>query len=346
MRLRILVVAALAAAVLLTTAGCGGFVARRIAQAPNTYPRWAAPEARVELVYSPKYLTNFPTQRVEVGPPAAQLTYRVVDPADYQLTVTSTNWLRRGRTHYRFSFDATVPGEPNTWTAAPRGTVLLLHGHGLAHFSTAPWALRLAEAGWRCVLVNLRGHGTSTGRRLYFGTREIHDLRQLLDQLAQADQLVAPVSVMGESYGAALALRFKSVEPRVANVVAIAPYAHLADAVQNIRREYARWVPASCIQAGLNRLPTLLDVHPAELDPLTVLARNPVVALFVAGAEDRITPAGQVQRLYETASSGSRFLVVPDATHEAVSYFFDDLVPPVLHWLTERELSPATAGTD
>jgi pimeloyl-ACP methyl ester carboxylesterase len=343
MRLRIMIVFVLAV-VVVVTAGCGGFVARRIAQAPNSYPQWAAPEARVELAYDANYLTNFPMRRVEVGPPVAELTYRVVEPAAYGLAVASTNWVRRGRTYFRFTFDATVPGEPTVWSGAPRGTVLLLHGHGMAQFSTAPWALRLAEEGWRCVLVNLRGHGRSTGRRVYFGTREVGDLSQLLDQLAEEGALILPVSVLGESYGATLALRWKALEPRVTDVVAIAPYAHLSDAVLNIRREYARWVPERIIRAGLKRLPDLIQVEPGELDPLTVLARDPVVALFVAGAEDTITPASEVRRLYEAAEGGSGFLEVPQATHEAVSYFFDDLVPPVLEWFQGRAQPPLAAG--
>jgi hypothetical protein len=152
--------------VIITTAGCGGFVARRIAQAPNLYPKWVAPEGRVKLRFSSKFLSHFPTSSVQVGPPDAQLTYRVIEPASYGISVTSSNWVQHGRRHFQFAFDATVPGAPNPWTADPRGTVVLIHGHGLAQFSTAPWALRLAQEGWRCVVVNLRGHGTSTGDRV------------------------------------------------------------------------------------------------------------------------------------------------------------------------------------
>ncbi len=67
----------------LSTAGCGTFMAHRLAQAPNTYPDWFAPEAPVLLGFSPKFLTNFPRQFVEVGPPDATLCYRVVEPAEY-----------------------------------------------------------------------------------------------------------------------------------------------------------------------------------------------------------------------------------------------------------------------
>ena len=319
------------------TTGCGGYIARRIAQSPNTYPRWFAPPARVQLGFDPSLLTNFPAHFVDVGPPAARLRYRVVEPADYRLGFSATNWLERGVTRSLFRFSTTVPGVSNAWSAAPRGTVVLLHGYGDGLFAMTPWALRLAEEGWRCVLVDLRGHGKSTGRRIYFGTQETHDLSQLLDQLARDGQVAAPVAVLGNSYGGALALRWKSVEPRVGRVVAIAPYAVLSNAVLNIRQEYSGWVPAGIVKAGLRKLPGVLQVEPAELDTAVVLARKPVVALFAYGAEDRVAPAGEVMRLYREAGPGSELIAVPQATHEAVTYYFKELVPPVLKWLEAGE---------
>src|SRR5213082_2252050 len=133
----------------LGTAGCGGFFARRMAQAPNTYPAWLAPKAQVELSFSWESLTNFPAGFVDVGPPQARLAYRVVEPADYRVAVSSTNWLERGRQHFRFSLDATLPGRTNAWTLSPRGTVLRLHGYGEAQFAMAPGA---APGGGRLAL--------------------------------------------------------------------------------------------------------------------------------------------------------------------------------------------------
>src|SRR5436190_10424125 len=82
------------------TGGCGSFVARRMAQAPNTYPTWFAPIAPVRLAFADNFLTNFPAHLVAVGPPAAQLRYRIVEPANYSFRVSSTNWLRRGKPQY------------------------------------------------------------------------------------------------------------------------------------------------------------------------------------------------------------------------------------------------------
>jgi len=325
----------------LGTAGCGSFIAHRMAQAPNTYPTWLEPRARVFLGFGGRYLTNFPAQFVEVGPPPARLRYRVIEPADYQLEVTSTNWTERGRKRVQFEFRADVPGRTNEWTAVPRGTVVLMHGYGLAEFSMAPWALRLAQDGWRCVLVDLRGHGKSTGKEIYWGTVETRDMSQLLDALALQGKLSPPVVAFGESYGASLALRWKTTDPRIGSVVAITPYGVLSNAVLNICREYAPILPRPLLRAGIKELPTVLNVPPDELDMTSVLARHPVMALFVMADGDEVVPPADARQLFERAAPGSRLIEVPEATHETVPYHFSELVRPVLAWLDTNAPPPA-----
>jgi pimeloyl-ACP methyl ester carboxylesterase len=311
--------------------GCGSFLAHRMIQAPNTYPSWLAPSAPVMVSFNDSLLTNSPSQFADVGPPSARLRYRVVEPAEYHLKVISTNWIEGGEVRYKFTFRTKAP-RTNTWTAAPRGTVFLLHGYGLAEFSMVPWAWCLAQEGWRCVLVDLRGHGQSTGNRIYFGLVESRDMSQLLDALTRRGQLAPPVAVIGESYGAALALRWKTMDPRVDKVVAIAPYGVLSNAVLNICHDYAGFLPRAVIRAGLKQLPAVLGV-PGDLDTTTVLARHPVTALFVSGAGDNVAPAADVRSLFKEALPGSELIVVPGATHETVTYRFSELVPPVLAWL-------------
>jgi pimeloyl-ACP methyl ester carboxylesterase len=313
--------------------GCGTFVAHSIARAPNRYPSWFGAEAPVTLAFSPKMLTNFVTHFIDVGPPPARLCYRVIDPADYHFTVSSTNWLQDGEKQYEFRFHANVPGPTNQWTAAPRGTVILMHGYGIAQFSMLPWAFRLAEDGWRCVLVDLRGHGQSTGKRIFFTVEETNDMNQLLGALSRDHEIAGPVCAMGESYGAVLALRWKTVNSRIQSVVAIAPYASLSTAVFNIRCEYASLIPKFMVREGMKRLPSLLEISPAEFDITTVLRRKPVKALFIAGEDDKISPPPEVEKVQALAAPGSEFIIVPEATHEALTYYFKDLVPVVLPWL-------------
>jgi pimeloyl-ACP methyl ester carboxylesterase len=316
----------------LCTAGCGQFVARRIVQSPNRYPQWLAPEAPVQLLLPRGFSTNFPMQSVRVGEPNVTLCYRIVEPADFDLKFSVTNWTKRGKSKFRFTFDAKLPGATNPFTANPRGTVVLMHGYGVAQFAMEPWALQLAEDGWRCLLVDLRGHGASTGKRIYFGTRETNDLMQLLNNLENTGRVHSPVNVLGESYGAALGLRWKIVDARIHHVVAIAPYATVSNSVLNICHEYARWMPQWYLKSGLKKLPSVLHAEYDQLDPITYLEDKSISALFVAGEKDRVTPVEDVRQLFNNATEGSEWLIVPEATHEAVPYFFDELVPAVRVW--------------
>ena len=321
---------------MLLTSGCGTFMARRMAQAPNTYPNWFAPEAPVLLGFPTNLFANFPKQYVPIGPPDARLCYRVIEPADYRLTVSSTNSVTHGQKQTDFEFHAEVPGKPNAWTSQPKGTVVLLHGYALAQFSMMPWALELAQEGWRCVLVDFRGHGHSTGKEIYYGIHEPQDLAQLLDRLATKGQLRTPVAAMGESYGASMALRWGAADPRISTVVAITPYAGLSNAVMNLRNEYAAYVPKTLIRAGLKKLPTVLGTTSTELDTTPVLSQHSEQALFVTADGDKIAPLSEVQKLLAVAAPGSKLIVVPDSTHETVTYHFVELVPPVLNWLNKN----------
>ena len=129
---------------------------------------------------------------VEVGPPAAHLAVAFVEPK--------------------------LP---------PRATIFVLHGirdhkEGLRH-----WGDHLAEAGYRAVLVDSRGHGHSTGDWLTYGVQESRDLSQLIDAL----HVDGPIGVMGISYGGATAVEWTAREPRVRACVAVAPFASLRDIV-------------------------------------------------------------------------------------------------------------------
>lgn len=326
---------------LAVTTGCGSFMARRMVQAPNTYPHWFAPQAPVLLDFHPNFFTNFSARYLTVGSPPAQLCYRIIEPADYRLAETATNWQEHGSPRTLFDFQACLPGPTNQWTAQPRGTVILLHGYALAQFSMFPWALQLAQDGYRCVLVDLRGHGQSSGRQIYYGIQEPRDLSQLLDRLAAAGELKSPVDAMGESYGAVMALRWKAVEPRLQRVVAITPYAGLSNTVLNLRSQYAGWVPKFLIQAGLKKLPALLGTTATNLDTTTIISQHPCAALFVAADDDKIAPLRDVKELVASASADSRLVVVPGSTHETVTYFFPALTAPITSWLNVAPGGPS-----
>lgn len=321
-------------AVLLAGCSPGRFIARHTVRAPNSYPTFFAPAAPITLSLGTGMLRRLPEHSVPVGPPAATLHVRVIEPGGYGLQLTTTNWHDHRRHWLKLTMRVTVPA---TNAPPPRGTIVLLHGYGIAKDAMAPWGFLLAEAGWRCVLVDLRGHGRSTGDRIFFGTVEAADLSQLLDALERRGVVSGPVGVLGVSYGASLALRWAGLDPRVRAAVAVTPYAELAPAMVAIRDQYAWWIPRAWARAGARELPGVLGVTSDELDTSAILGARPVMALFVAAEQDPIAPAADVTRLVTLAAPGSAEALVPGSGHEPAPYFFEELRGPVTGWF-DREL--------
>ena len=90
--------------------------------------------------------------RVEVASPPASLSVWVIDPSGERLQARGED----------VRFDATAPDRE---IRPPEATLLLLHGyhHDKNHRVYLVWARFLAQHGYRTVLVDLRGHGGSSG---------------------------------------------------------------------------------------------------------------------------------------------------------------------------------------
>ena len=96
-----------------------------------------------------------------MGPPAARIAVASIEPGDYGLTYDLQMEYADGKDPQHPQF--TSIGDRRVRRAAarpPRGTILLLHGYLQDRNYVTPWAVRLAQAGYRCVLVDLRGHGS------------------------------------------------------------------------------------------------------------------------------------------------------------------------------------------
>ncbi len=330
----------LAALLALIVTGCtpGQFVAHQFLKAPRRFPTLIHPEPRVYFSFPERVTDTIPVQHATVGDPPVDLAYRLIPPGDYGAGMEVANLVVRGQSRpiYRF------PGHPSERPLPCRGTVVLLHGYGLDHETLIPWALHLAEKGWLCVSVDLRGHGVSGGNRITFGVLESRDLMGLLDELERRGQIESPIHVLGVSYGAALALRWSGRDPRVQSVVAITPYDRLGTAVEGLRGSYAPWLPPGLTRRAAKAMPGLLDQPPGGLDPIAWVRDHPRPALLVGATADPVAPRTSIEAL-ESASPGSAAMFIPETSHEMAPFRLDLLVDPVVQWLSgSTPPSPST----
>jgi pimeloyl-ACP methyl ester carboxylesterase len=278
-------------------------------------------------------LERFPSGTNEVGHPAVPLYWRIIEPADYGLTLSLSNQVSAGRTNHEFSFRFRLPKEGLPPARPALGTVFLIHGYGVDGDALFPWGLYLAEAGWRTVMMDLRGHGSSGGRRVTFGVLETNDLRCLKESLERSGRIAGPYVALGHSLGASLAVRWQAVDPSIRASVALGAYAGFENAVVRLRDGYARWVPRAWARGAAQRLPGLLGVEKEALDTDAAMRGRSLTVFFVAGWGDVVTPPEDSGELRNLAGGGSGFLIVAPASHEMLPYLFPDHGRPVVDWL-------------
>ncbi len=198
----------------------------------------------------------------------------------------------------------------------PQGTVFMLHGIRADKNSLRAWGELLTAARFRVVLVDLRGHGRSTGDWLSYGVVESRDLAQALDALETRGLRVGSVGVMGFSYGAAVAIEWAGSDPRVKAVVAIAPFASLRAVVP----EYSPIpFPESFLNGAIDLAGKRGGFNPDEASPVLAIARTRAPVLLIHGEDDSNIPSWHSKLIYEAGRTHAKLVLVPDADHASIA---------------------------
>ena len=314
-------------------------IARTVLEAPNKHIKIPKFFEQVGLALA----TNFPSERVMVGPPPATLALLVIEPGDYDVKLESTFTLippqsPRDRPRYDFSFTPDLSHFTPKPKAAPdniRGTIFLLHGYGLDKEAMMPWGLVLAQEGYRVVLIDLRGNGHSTGDQIYFGGIERTDLVQCLDVLQQRRVCVEPIGALGISYGAVLALQWAAIDPRVQSVAAISPYLDPDTAVNRYLKTFA----PNLTWRTDGEVATLVASQLAEFPDLateTAVRQIKHPILFIRGENDEVCLKEDLRRFEAAASPGSKVVEVPLANHLMTGLCITQLRVPVTDWFNRQ----------
>jgi pimeloyl-ACP methyl ester carboxylesterase len=180
---------------------------------------------------------------------------------------------------------------------------------------------RLAHEGYRAVLVDLRGHGESTGSWLTYGVVESRDLSQVLDALEREKLTAGQVGVYGASYGGAIALMLAGRDPRVRAVVSVASFATMREEVPYFIRHSSR-VPAwfvsdRAISCAITDAGKLAEFDPNECTPLAAIQRTKAQVLLLHGQPDEKVPVEHGRQMHAAAPLHSELIVTASPGHDA-----------------------------
>lgn len=311
--------------------GCDGLIRSVMIDAPNQERELDDPKRSPKPML--KMLGADRELFVEVGPPAATLRLRIFEPEppdDNEADPTRSDDQRH--------------------PPAPRGTILLLHGYRDWSPVYLFKAEDFAEAGYRAVAVDLRGHHGSTGRYITYGAVESRDLMQVVDALEERGLLAGRLGVWGVSMGAATAIQHAGRDDRVAAVVAVSPYTTMREVVPPLVRRalpIRGWFMSDReIQAIVDEAGEEAGFDPDQADALAAIQQTDAPVLIFSGAWDLITPYQHSRQLHEAAPDRSQLIKLNLAGHlTAGADFTGRIAARSVEWF-DRHLPTRSAAAD
>lgn len=210
--------------------------------------------------------------------------------------------------------------------AAPRGTILLLHGiSGIKEHNLAI-AERLVIAGYRCILYDSRAHGQSGGEFVSYGWQEVADAQAVLDAAIARFGPLEPFGLFGISLGASVGLQLLPQEPRLQAAVLVSPFSRLEDVMAETAAPYLseagarlvlplvdqviQWRTRSADAAGFN---------PSTIAPVAAATQVNIPTLLIHGeAYDVIWPHHGQRNYAAIAHLDKTWRTVPEGTHQDV----------------------------
>jgi len=201
-----------------------------------------------------------------------------------------------------------------------RGTVLVMHGIRDQKTSMLGLAQELSSAGFRAVLIDLRGHGASTGKFLTYGFRDRFDQKMVIDQLTKVYGALGPVGIYGPSYGGAVALQTAALDSRIKAVVTVATFASLPAILPNYaRRSTGLMPPQWFISSLLKRAGRFAGFDPYATCNSRAIQRTRAHVLLIHGlADEHIYPDNSRQLFKACSASRCMLWEIPQRDHVTV----------------------------
>ncbi len=194
-----------------------------------------------------------------------------------------------------------------------RGAILLLHSVRTDRTQMLGRARFLLAEGYSVLLIDLPGHGESSGNRITFGAREAAGvtvaLRYLMDELPGE-----PVGVIAVSLGAA-ALVLSRPSPAPGAVVLESMYPTIAEAVANRLEMRFGAVGRLLAPLLLAQLPLRAGISANALRPVLAMPDLRAPVLVASGTQDQHTPWPETERIFAAARQPKEQWAVQGAAH-------------------------------
>jgi alpha-beta hydrolase superfamily lysophospholipase len=219
-------------------------------------------------------------------------------------------------TTHRFSTADQV--ELEAWWApveTERGVVILFHGYASTRSALLDEARAFGRLGFSTLLVDLRGHGGSSGGWTSIGYYEAADVGAAVAHVRRDLGRASPPILYGQSMGAVSIVRAVSTDSAVASAVIVEGlYDEMFNAIRN--RFRAMGLPPFPLAELLGFWGGVQMGFPAHRHNPADYARSIAVpVLMLHGGDDPRATRAQAGRVFERLGGPKRFVEFPGARH-------------------------------
>jgi pimeloyl-ACP methyl ester carboxylesterase len=179
-----------------------------------------------------------------------------------------------------------------------KGVVVFLHGITDRKESGLNYAKELAELCQKMYLVDMRRHGDSEGKYCTYGYYEKHDVVKLIDKI-NSEKPGLPITLLGTSMGAAIAIQVAAIDRRVSRVIAVAPFYDLFSIALDHEHRHLGIRNEFLLRSVFRRAERIADFDTAEVSPAKDMNKIHVPILIVHGELDKTVKHQYPERLAE-----------------------------------------------
>lgn len=202
---------------------------------------------------------------------------------------------------------------------------LFHHGVRWNWMNSIKYAEAFVREGWTVLAFDARGHGETLGKRPSFGHFERDDLLSIADWALARWPAPEGFVIHGESLGAASALQYAPLDPRLDAVIADCPFSSAREILElrlgGLHLPAILVAPVTRIAGVLVKL--LEGWRIEEASPRRAITRTGLPIFFIHGLGDHYVPWSMsktmaAERRREAPGALTELWLVPGARHAAV----------------------------
>ena len=191
--------------------------------------------------------------------------------------------------------------------------VILSHGYTDNRLGSLKYARLYLDAGFNCILYDLRGHGENEKAICTYSILESRDLAAVIRDTKKRFGQDITLGLHGESLGAATSVAVLAYEQGLAFVTADCGFADIRNVLRGAVRHMHLPSPVVSIASLACRL--RYGYFFGEMRPVGALRGNTVPILFLHGEEDDFILPENSEQMHRAASGYSELHTIPGAGH-------------------------------